>query len=168
MSTFKTTLKLSTFPVAGATGANALHMTPDIPVSSCPGLWRKFVVFSSRLWTTRSCKGLEGLGAAMQTSPLVIFPVGHSSGQTRRRYWLSSGVPMVVGLALSSYATASFALGTAEQRVACTPDVFRLCSSEIPNVEHIISCMKAKKAGLSQACRSVFDTPTSNKAASSE
>lgn len=32
----------------------------------------------------------------------------------------------------------------------------------------IISCMKANKASLSQACRSVFDTPMSNKTASSE
>jgi hypothetical protein len=90
------------------------------------------------------------------------------ANQAEFRTILRAAVPMVIGLALSSYATASFALGTAEQRVACTPDVFRLCSSEIPNVEHIISCMKAKKAGLSQACRSVFDTPTSNKAASNE
>jgi hypothetical protein len=81
---------------------------------------------------------------------------------------LRAAVPMVVGLALSSYASASFALGTAEQRVACTPDVFRLCSSEIPNVGLIISCMTAKKASLSQACRSVFETPTSHKTASSE
>ena len=59
-------------------------------------------------------------------------------------------------------------VGTAEERAACTPDVFRLCSSEIPNVGLIISCMKAKKASLSQACRSVFDTPAYNKTAASE
>lgn len=56
------------------------------------------------------------------------------ANQAEFRTILRAAVPMVVGLALSSYATASFALGTAEQRVACTPDVFRLCSSEIPNV----------------------------------
>ncbi|MCI0736972.1 MAG: hypothetical protein L0Y50_12010 [Beijerinckiaceae bacterium] len=59
----------------------------------------------------------------------------------------------------SSHVTASLALGTAEQRLACTPDVFRLCGSEIPDVDQIIGCMKAKKASLSQACRSVFDPP---------
>jgi hypothetical protein len=67
--------------------------------------------------------------------------------------------PMVIGLALSSYASASFALGSAEQRAACTPDVFRLCASEIPNVDGIIACMKAKKSSLSPACRSVFNPP---------
>lgn len=77
-------------------------------------------------------------------------------------------VSLVAGLALSFFATASFALGTAEQRIACTPDVFRLCSSEIPNVDHIIACMMAKKARLSHACRAVFDTATSNKTASND
>jgi hypothetical protein len=65
--------------------------------------------------------------------------------------------PVVIALALSSYASSSFALGSAEQRAACTPDVFRLCASEIPNVDHIIACMKAKKSSLSPACRSVFN-----------
>ena len=90
------------------------------------------------------------------------------ANQAELRTILRAAVAMVIGLALSSYATASFALGTAEQRVACTPDVFRLCSSEIPNVGLIISCMKANKASLSQACRSACETPMSNKTASSE
>ena len=70
--------------------------------------------------------------------------------------------PIVVGLTLSlSYSGASLA-GTGEQRAACTPDVFRLCSSEIPNVDHIAACMNAKKASLSPACKAVF-TPVSTK-----
>jgi hypothetical protein len=56
--------------------------------------------------------------------------------------------------------TASFALGTDSERAACTPDVFRLCSSEIPNVDRIVACMRAKKASLSPACRLVFDKRT--------
>jgi hypothetical protein len=90
------------------------------------------------------------------------------TNQAEFRTILRAAVPLVAGLALSSYATASFAVVTTEQRVACTPDVFRLCSSEIPNVDHIISCMMAKKASLSQACRAAIDTATSNKTASSE
>jgi hypothetical protein len=66
---------------------------------------------------------------------------------------------MVIGLTLSSYVSASYALGTAEQRAACTPDVFRLCASEIPNVDNIVACMKAKKPSLSPACRAVFNAP---------
>ena len=49
-------------------------------------------------------------------------------------------------------------LGTESERAACTPDVFRLCSSEIPDVDRIIACMKAKRASLSAPCKVVFDT----------
>jgi hypothetical protein len=78
-------------------------------------------------------------------------------------YSLAVGVTL-----LSSFVSASYALGTVEQRAACTPDVFRLCSSAIPNVDNIIACMKANKSSLSPACRSVFNEPavTTVKAAS--
>jgi hypothetical protein len=65
----------------------------------------------------------------------------------------------VLALGLVSYSTSSFALGTADERAACTPDVFRLCSSEIPNVTKIIACMKAKKSQLSPKCRAAFNAP---------
>jgi len=58
-----------------------------------------------------------------------------------------------------SYSTSSNALGTAAQRAACTPDVFRLCSSSIPSVSAIIACMEAKKSQLSPGCRVAFDGP---------
>ena len=62
----------------------------------------------------------------------------------------------LVALATTTFAGQSLALGTAEQRAACTPDVFRLCSSEIPNVDRIVACMKRERAQLSTACRAVF------------
>ncbi|MCI0466207.1 MAG: hypothetical protein L0Y57_04270 [Beijerinckiaceae bacterium] len=83
------------------------------------------------------------------------------SRHTNYRIVLRIAASLAAGICTSSYATASLALGTVEQRLACTPDVFRLCSSEIPNVEQIISCMKAKRPSLSQACRSVFNPPAS-------
>jgi hypothetical protein len=43
--------------------------------------------------------------------------------------------------------------GTAAQRAACTPDVFRLCMSEIPNVDGIVACLKREKKNLSGGCR---------------
>jgi hypothetical protein len=99
---------------------------------------------------------------------VLVWESVMKANQAELRTILRAAIPMVIGLSLSSYATASFALGTAEQRIACTPDVFRFCSSEIPNVGLIISCMKANKASLSQACRSVFDSPMSKKTASSQ
>jgi len=46
--------------------------------------------------------------------------------------------------------------GTAEQRAACTPDVFRLCGSEIPSIERIVMCLKREKSNLSAGCKAVF------------
>ena len=80
---------------------------------------------------------------------------------------LRAAVFMGAGLALTPSANASFTV-TAQQRIACTPDVLRLCSSEIPNVSHIITCMLAKKASLSPACRSVVDAALASKMASGE
>jgi len=54
-------------------------------------------------------------------------------------------------------ASAAFAVGTPEQRRACTPDVYRLCAGEIPNVRAITECLRRRKASLSEACRAVFE-----------
>jgi hypothetical protein len=59
-------------------------------------------------------------------------------------------------LALSASQAAS-AQGTQEQRRACTPDVYRLCPGEIPNVRAITNCLRRHKASLSEACRAVFE-----------
>lgn len=62
-------------------------------------------------------------------------------------------------LVLASSSTASALEATAEQRAACTPDVFRLCSSDIPNVSRIVACLQREKPKLSSACRAVFNPP---------
>jgi hypothetical protein len=63
-----------------------------------------------------------------------------------------------LGLALTLFsATSALALGTPEQRKACTPDVYRLCAGEIPNVRAITACLRRNRANLSEACRIVFD-----------
>ena len=63
-----------------------------------------------------------------------------------------------VGLFLSLFAAGSAcAAGTPEQRKACTPDVYRLCAGEIPNVRAITACLRRQKASLSEACRVMFE-----------
>ena len=47
--------------------------------------------------------------------------------------------------------------GTLEQRLACTPDVLRLCSEFVPNADQITTCLREKNAELSDACRTVFE-----------
>ena len=66
-------------------------------------------------------------------------------------------IAAVFAVAAVFVTTPSMAQGTSAQRAACTPDVFRLCSSEIPNVEAIRSCLRTKKTSLSTDCRAVFD-----------
>ncbi|QOG20372.1 MULTISPECIES: hypothetical protein [Bradyrhizobium] len=62
-----------------------------------------------------------------------------------------------VGLFLALFASAAQAQGTPEQRRACTPDVYRLCAGEIPNVRAITACLRRNRSSLSEACRTVFD-----------
>ena len=62
-----------------------------------------------------------------------------------------------VGLFLTLFSTVAQAQGTAEQRRACTPDVYRLCAGEIPNVRAITACLRRNRSSLSEACRAVFD-----------
>jgi hypothetical protein len=46
--------------------------------------------------------------------------------------------------------------GTADQRMACTGDAFRLCGGEIPIVSRIVDCLERNRPQLSPACRVVF------------
>jgi hypothetical protein len=62
-----------------------------------------------------------------------------------------------LGLTLVCASGAVAAPGTDAQRAACTPDVFRLCSSDIPNVERIVACLKRERPRLSTACQQVFN-----------
>jgi hypothetical protein len=62
-----------------------------------------------------------------------------------------------LALVLASAASASAFQGTSEQRRACTPDVYRLCAGEIPNVRAITACLQRQKGNLSQACRAAMD-----------
>ena len=63
------------------------------------------------------------------------------------------------GLLLAQFAagSASADIATPEQKRACTPDVYRLCAGEIPNVRAITACLRRQKASLSDACRAVFE-----------
>jgi hypothetical protein len=69
---------------------------------------------------------------------------------------------VALAVALVTFSNASFAVGTAEQRAACTPDVFRLCSSEIPNIPRIVACLKQQKPNLSKPCQAVMNSPIAN------
>jgi hypothetical protein len=45
---------------------------------------------------------------------------------------------------------------TPEEQAACQPDAFRLCGSEIPDIERVKACMVARRAQLSPECKRFF------------
>lgn len=50
----------------------------------------------------------------------------------------------------------ALAQGTGEERSACMGDAFRFCSSDIPFVSEIESCLEENIGRLSKACRREF------------
>ena len=68
---------------------------------------------------------------------------------------------MAGGLSAQSCAFADEYRGTLEQRLACTPDVWRLCSDQIPDVNRIVACLRQNTPQLSDDCRAVFKSNNS-------
>ena len=66
-------------------------------------------------------------------------------------------VAMAAVLLCATTAGAQDNRGTPEQRAACAPDAFRLCSSYIPDPTTVEQCLRQNKSDLSDACRSVFE-----------
>jgi hypothetical protein len=65
---------------------------------------------------------------------------------------------MFLGLLITlSAGSASAQQGTPEGRKACTPDVYRFCAGEIPNVRAIIACLQRQKGSLNPACRAAME-----------
>jgi hypothetical protein len=95
-------------------------------------------------------------------TPLIEgFPM--SAAKRFTKGLLSLGIASVCLLALcgaiapAAAAEDLLATVTAEERAACTPDVFRLCSSALPSVKGVIACMKRERPKLSPACAAAFD-----------
>ncbi len=65
------------------------------------------------------------------------------------------GLTLVAALAFSMLATGARAY-TPEQQQACSGDAFRLCGSDIPDVDRVTVCMIRNKAQLSPDCRRFF------------
>jgi hypothetical protein len=65
------------------------------------------------------------------------------------------------GILVGSAAPAEEYRGTFEQQMACTPDVWRLCFDQIPDVNRITACLRQNTPNLSGACRSVFESNAS-------
>src|ERR1700749_3541339 len=68
--------------------------------------------------------------------------------------------PLALGVALTALSVTAFPTAsrayTPEEQAACQPDAFRLCGSEIPNIDRVKACMLAKRAQLSPECKRFF------------
>ncbi|MDN5003632.1 hypothetical protein ACFQZO_22620 [Bradyrhizobium sp. GCM10027634] len=72
---------------------------------------------------------------------------------------IALGVALAIGgIAAQSAAFAEEYRGTMEQQMACTPDVWRLCSDQIPDVSRITACLRENTPQLSSGCRAVFQS----------
>ncbi len=71
------------------------------------------------------------------------------------------GLATMVGLAAASPAWSEEYRGTWEQQMACTPDVMRLCSDQIPDVTRIVACLRQNTPSLGNSCRAVFESNAS-------
>jgi hypothetical protein len=78
------------------------------------------------------------------------------SASTFGRKHFFGGVTLAV--ALWAWPMAGFSY-TMEQQQACMGDAFRLCGSEIPDVERVTMCMVRRQAELSPGCRVHFRAP---------
>jgi hypothetical protein len=65
------------------------------------------------------------------------------------------GSMLVIMLSVSMWSGAGHAY-TPEQQQACSGDAFRLCGSEIPDIERVTVCMIKNRSQLSAECRAHF------------
>jgi hypothetical protein len=77
------------------------------------------------------------------------------------RIILSLALSIGCGTAVQTPASSEEYRGTLEQQMACTPDVFRLCGEQIPDVNRIVACLRQNTSQLSGSCRSVFESNAS-------
>ena len=78
-----------------------------------------------------------------------------------QRVYMSFAISIGCGIASQNMAFSQEYRGTAEQQMACTPDVWRLCGAQIPDVDRIVACLRRNTAQLSEPCRAVIE-PTAN------
>ena len=68
------------------------------------------------------------------------------------------GLVLTTAISFSMLSTAADAY-TPEQEQMCTGDAFRLCGSDIPDVDRVTACMVRLRNQLSPGCRAFFRDP---------
>ena len=77
------------------------------------------------------------------------------------RVFISFAIFIACGIAVQNAAFSQEYRGTWKQQMACTPDVWRLCSAQVPDVNRIVACLQRNSQQLSGPCRAAIQ-PTVN------
>ncbi len=92
------------------------------------------------------------------------FPCGTPHVQFKERVdmrahpiFLIFAIATGCGITFQSSAFSQENRGTLEQQMACTPDVWRLCGAQVPDVDRITACLRRNTPQLSAPCRAVFE-----------
>src|SRR2546430_672441 len=129
-------------------------------MASC-ACWRTGALSASRAFRTCRPSG----SSAIRTSNSTSGPARSNPEPEEER---TPGMPMqrivltcVLSIAATGAAWPQEYRGTWEQQMACTPDVWRLCGDQIPDVNRIVSCLRQNTPQLSNGCRAVFESNAS-------
>jgi hypothetical protein len=94
-----------------------------------------------------------------QARPLISK---EGSDMRAHRIFLSLAILAACGITCQTSAVLQEYRGTLQQQMACTPDVFRLCGEQIPDVNRIVACLRQNTPQLSGPCRAVFESSASS------
>ena len=105
------------------------------------------------------CEAAFVLKLARIAQPCTPDP--EKSGMRLHLYALTLAMSLACGIAVQNPARSQEYRGSLEQQMACTPDVWRLCFDQIPDVGRITVCLQQNTPQLSGACRAVFESNAS-------
>jgi len=88
-------------------------------------------------------------------------PVTREGDMRNRRTLPRLAISSAFAIVCASPAFSQEYRGTMQQQMACTPDVFRLCGNQIPDVNRIVACLRQNTPVLSPPCRAVFESSDS-------
>jgi hypothetical protein len=86
---------------------------------------------------------------------MFAFAVRSGNFQLSPMLALMFALMFAMALSLLMWPAASWAY-THDEEQACSGDAFRLCSSDIPDVDRVTACMVRKQSQLSPGCRVYF------------
>jgi hypothetical protein len=79
------------------------------------------------------------------------------------RVFISFAISIACGITAQNAAFSQDYRGTWKQQMACTPDVWRLCSAQVPDVNRIVACLQRNSQQLSGPCRAAIETTANSR-----